>query len=183
MILPIYALGNSVLRKKAKNIEPSYPQLKELLDNMYETMYNANGIGLAAPQIGLDIRVFITDGTEIEGMENSNFKKIFINPQILEESGKEWGYEEGCLSIPNIRAEVMRKPIIKIEYFDENFNQHTEIYDGMAARIIQHEYDHIEGILFTDRMNPLKRTLIKSKLNLISEGRTTAAYKMKFAKK
>lgn len=182
MILPIYGYGQPVLRKKAANISPDYPGLKELIANMYETMYDANGIGLAAPQIGLDIRLFITDGTEIEGENTAEFKKVFINPQILEEYGDKWDYEEGCLSIPGVRADVNRHAKIKIEYYDEHFVKHTEDFDGMAARIIQHEYDHIEGILFTDRIAPLKRTMIKARLNNIMVGKANAGYKMKFAK-
>lgn len=182
MILPIFGYGQPVLRKKAIDISKDYPELKELIANMYETMYNASGIGLAAPQIGLDIRMFITDGTEIEDENTEEFKKVFINPVILEEFGEKWDYEEGCLSIPGIRADVNRHSKIRIEYLDENFEKHVEEYDGMAARIIQHEYDHIEGILFTDRIAPLKRTMLKAKLNNIMTGKANARYKMKFAK-
>lgn len=183
MILPIYAYGQPVLRKKATDIDASYPELKILLDNMFETMYDSNGIGLAAPQIGLSIRLFIVDGTEIEDINPPDFKKVFINPQIIEEFDEKWDYEEGCLSIPHIRADVNRHSKVKITYQDENFVEHTEVYDGMAARIIQHEYDHIEGILFTDRIHPLKRTMLKTKLNNIAAGKVNAHYRMKFAKK
>lgn len=182
MILPIYGYGQPVLRKKAVDISSDYPNLSELINNMYETMYNANGIGLAAPQIGLDIRLFITDGSEIEDENLEEFKKVFINPQIIEEFDTKWDYEEGCLSIPAVRADVNRHSKIKIEYYDQNFTKHLEEYDGMAARIIQHEYDHIEGILFTDRIAPIKRTMLKAKLNNIMIGRVNAKYKMKFAK-
>ncbi|MCC7297641.1 MAG: peptide deformylase [Bacteroidia bacterium] len=183
MILPIYAYGNPVLRKKAENILPDYNGLKELIENMFETMYDSNGIGLAAPQIGLAIRLFIVDGTEIEDESTADFKKVFINPEILEEFDTKWEYEEGCLSIPTVRADVSRHSKLRIRYMDENFKEFEEEYNGMAARIIQHEYDHIEGILFTDRISPLKRTMLKNKLQNISIGRVNVGYKMKFAKK
>jgi peptide deformylase len=183
MILPIYAFGSPVLRKKGENITPEYPQLKELLDNMYETMYNSHGIGLAAPQIGLPIRVFIVDGSPIEDIEPANFKQTFINPEIIKEWGDEWKYEEGCLSIPTIRENVSRKPELTIRYLDENFVEHEKSFSGMAARIIQHEYDHIEGKLFVDLISPLKKNLIKGKLNNISLGKVSHDYKMRFPKK
>ncbi|MFY7946207.1 MAG: peptide deformylase [Bacteroidia bacterium] len=183
MILPVYAYGSPVLRKKAVEIEQEYPELNVLLANMFETMYDSNGIGLAAPQIGLAIRLFIVDGTEIEEASTQDFKKVFINPVIVEEFDTRWDYEEGCLSIPNVRADVNRHSKLRIRYCDENFVEHEEVYDGMAARIIQHEYDHIEGILFTDRISPLKRTMLKSKLQNISIGRVNVGYKMKFPKK
>jgi peptide deformylase len=183
MILPIYAYGSPVLRKKGENITPEYPQLKELLDNMYETMYSSHGIGLAAPQIGLPIRIFIVDGSPIEDIEPANFKQTFINPEIIKEWGDEWKYEEGCLSIPTIRENVSRKPELTIRYLDENFVEHEKSFSGMAARIIQHEYDHIEGKLFVDFISPLKRNLIKGKLNNISLGKVSHDYKMRFPKK
>jgi peptide deformylase len=183
MILPIYAFGSPVLRKKGENITPEYPQLKELLDNMYETMYNSHGIGLAAPQIGLPIRIFIVDGSPIEEIEPANFKQTFINPEIIKEWGDEWKYEEGCLSIPTIRENVSRKPELTIRYLDENFVEHEKSFSGMAARIIQHEYDHIEGKLFVDLISPLKKNLIKGKLNNISLGKVSHDYKMRFPKK
>jgi peptide deformylase len=183
MILPIYAYGSPVLRKKGENITPDYPQLKELLDNMYETMYNSHGIGLAAPQIGLPIRIFIVDGSPIDDIEPANFKQTFINPEIIKEWGDEWKYEEGCLSIPTIRENVSRKPELTIRYLDENFVEHEKSFSGMAARIIQHEYDHIEGKLFVDFISPLKRNLIKGKLNNISLGKVSHDYKMRFPKK
>lgn len=183
MILPIYAYGSAVLRKKATDIGPDYPNLTELIANMFETMYDSNGIGLAAPQIGLSIRLFIVDGTEMEEESTKDFKKVFINPLILEEFDNKWDYEEGCLSIPTIRADVSRHSKLRIRYQDENFQTLEEEYDGMAARIIQHEYDHIEGILFTDRISPLKRTMMKGKLQNISTGRVNVGYKMKFPKK
>jgi peptide deformylase len=183
MILPIYAYGSPVLRKKGENITPEYPQLKELLDNMYETMYNSHGIGLAAPQIGLPIRIFIVDGSPIDDIEPANFKQTFINPEIIKEWGDEWKYEEGCLSIPTIRENVLRKPELTIRYLDENFVEHEKSFSGMAARIIQHEYDHIEGKLFVDHISPLKRNLIKGKLNNITIGKVSHDYKMRFPKK
>ena len=184
MILPIYAYGMPVLRKKAEDITPEYEGLSTLLENMFETMYDSSGIGLAAPQIGLPIRLFIVDGSDIEDDPSTkDFKKIFINAQILEEFDTAWEYEEGCLSIPFVRANVKRNAKVTIQYLDENFVQKTETYEGMAARIIQHEYDHIEGILFTDRIHPLKRNMLKKKLNNISLGLVNAPYKMKFPKK
>lgn len=183
MILPIYAYGSAVLRKKAKEIDPDYPGLSVLIDNMFETMYDSNGIGLAAPQVGMDIRLFVVDGTEIDDPSTRDFKKVFINPEIIEEFDQTWDYEEGCLSIPNVRADVNRHSKVRIWYQDENFAEHEEVFDGMAARIIQHEYDHIEGILFTDRISPLKRTMLKARLTNISQGKVNVGYKMKFPKK
>jgi peptide deformylase len=183
MILPIYAYGSPVLRKKCSDIELEYPNLKELLENMYETMYDSHGIGLAAPQIGLPIRIFIVDGSPIEDIKPEGFKQTFINPVILEEWGEEWKYEEGCLSIPTIHENVSRKPELRIKYLDENFKEHEKTFDGMVARIIQHEFDHIEGKLFVDKISPLKRNLIKGKLNNISLGRVEHSYKMRFPKK
>lgn len=189
MILPIVAYGDPVLRKKCKEITPEYPNLKELIANMWETMYQAYGVGLAAPQIGLPIRIFIIDPTafadddSLEEQEKevlSNLKKVFINPVILNEEGEEWAFNEGCLSIPDVREDVFRKSIITIKYQDEEFNTHTETYDGIAARVIQHEYDHIEGILFTDKLSSLKKRLIKGKLANISKGKIEAEYRMRF---
>ena len=183
MILPIYAYGQPVLRKKATDIDAQYPELQTLLNNMFETMYDSNGIGLAAPQIELSIRLFIVDGSEIENINPNGFKEVFINPVIEEEFGKEWEFEEGCLSIPDVRAHVKRKGELTIRYFDQNWVEHVKTFDGMAARIIQHEYDHIEGILFTDRISPLKRNMLKRRMDGISQGRVNVDYKMKFAKK
>lgn len=186
MILPITAYGTALLKKVAAPIKADYPQLGDLLDNMFETMYDANGIGLAAPQIGLSIRLFIVDASpfaEDEEEDNSHladFKKIFINPTIVSESGEPWSFEEGCLSIPGIREAVERPEEVTLHYFDENFNEFTETYDGYAARIIQHEYDHIEGVLFTDKISPLKKSLLKSKLVNIAKGKISVGYKMKF---
>jgi len=189
MILPIVAYGDSVLKKKAKEIDKDYPKLSTLLENMYETMYGAYGVGLAAPQIGLPIRVFLVDTepfaedeafTKEEQEQLKNFKKTFINAQILEEEGEEWGFNEGCLSIPDVREDVFRKPKIKIQYQDENFKTHVEAYDGLIARVIQHEYDHIEGILFTDKLSSFKKRLIKGKLTNISKGKIKIDYRMRF---
>ena len=183
MILPIYAYGQPVLRKKASDIDAQYPDLNALIDNMFETMYDSNGIGLAAPQIGLSIRLFLVDGSEIEDINPKGFKEVFINPVIEEEFGTEWEFEEGCLSIPDVRAHVKRKGELTIRYFDRNWNEYTKTFNGMAARIIQHEYDHIEGVLFTDRISPLKRNMLKRRMEGISKGRVNVDYKMKFPKK
>lgn len=189
MVLPIVAYGDPVLKKKGKDITKDYPNLKELLDNMYETMYNAYGVGLAAPQIGLDIRLFLVDtaafaeDSDLDEAEQDylkNFKRTFINAQIIEEIGDEWAFNEGCLSIPDVREDVFRKPKITVEYFDENFVKHKETFNGLVARVIQHEYDHIEGILFTDKLSSLKKRLIKGKLNNISKGKINVDYKMRF---
>ncbi|QRM89686.1 peptide deformylase [Lacinutrix sp. WUR7] len=189
MILPIVAYGDPVLKKVGKDISKDYPKLDDLIANMYETMYGAFGLGLAAPQIGLPIRLFIVDAepfaeddsfTKEEQEAFKGFKKTFINPKILEEKGDEWPFNEGCLSIPDVREDVFRKPEITIEYFDEDFNKYTETYDGLIARVIQHEYDHIEGVLFTDKLSSLKKRLIKGKLANISKGKIGIDYKMKF---
>lgn len=191
MILPIIAYGDPVLRKRAKDIEPSSLDVKTLSDNMFETMYAASGVGLAAPQIGQSVRLFVVDGEPLNEDEPEEdidktligFKKVFINPEIIEEAGDDWAFEEGCLSIPGIRGEVVRPEIVVIRYFDTDWNQHEEEYEGMAARIIQHEYDHLDGKLFTDYLPSLRRTLIKKKLTDISKGKTDAEYKMKFPSK
>jgi len=182
MILPIYAYGHPVLKKKGEEIDKDYPELDILLDNMWATMKNAEGVGLAAPQIGRAIRLFLVDSTEAleESNEEEGLKQVFINAQILEEGGTEWAYEEGCLSIPDIRGDVSRKGQIKIRYQDENFEEHIKIFGGVNARIIQHEYDHIEGVLFTEKLKPLKRKLLKRKLDKIRNGKIRADYKMKF---
>ncbi|CCH56451.1 peptide deformylase [Fibrisoma limi BUZ 3] len=190
MVLPIIAYGDPVLRKRAKDIEPGSLDVKKLSEDMFETMYQASGVGLAAPQIGQSIRMFVVDGTVLNEDEPEDekdpslvgFKKVFINPEIIEEAGDDWGFEEGCLSIPGIRGEVFRPEIVVIHYFDTDWNEHEEEYDGMAARIIQHEYDHLEGKLFTDYLPSLKRQLIKKKLSDITKGKTDAEYRMKFPK-
>ncbi len=189
MILPILAYGDPVLRREANDIDKDYPKLNDLINDMFETMYAANGIGLAAPQIGKSIRLFIVDATpfaededltEEERKEVENFKKVFVNARILEEEGTEWAFNEGCLSIPDVREDVFRKPEIVIRYLDENFKEHTDKYSGLIARVIQHEYDHIEGVLFTDKLSSLKKKLIKRKLNNISSGKINVNYRMRF---
>jgi peptide deformylase len=192
MILPIVGYGDPVLRKVGEEISKDYPNLKEVIANMYETMYNAYGVGLAAPQVGLAIRLFIVDCepfsdsddlSKEEAAQLKGFKKTFINAKILKEEGEEWGFNEGCLSIPEVREDVFRHEQITIEYYDEEFNKKTEVFDGLIARVIQHEYDHIEGILFTDRISSLKKRLISKKLQNIMEGKTRPDYKMKFVAK
>ena len=189
MVLPIVAYGDPVLKLKAKEIAKEYPNLKALIANMEETMHGAFGVGLAAPQIGLPIRMFLVDASPFadddvldddERAFLENFKHTFINPTILEESGDEWAFNEGCLSIPDVREDVFRKPNIKVEYFDEDFKKHTMELDGLAARVFQHEYDHIEGVLFTDKLSSLKKRLIKGKLLNISKGKIAVDYRMKF---
>jgi len=189
MILPIVAYGDPILKKKAKVIDSDYPKLKGIIDNMYETMNNAFGVGLAAPQIGLPIRMFIIDTSpfaeddelsEVEANELKDFKCAFINAKLLEEVGDEWVFNEGCLSIPNIREDVSRKSQIEIEYQDENFETHKKEFNGLLARVIQHEYDHIEGILFTDKLSNFKKRLLKGKLSNISKGKVSVDYRMRF---
>jgi peptide deformylase len=189
MILPIIAYGDPVLRKVGVDIDKDYPNLDELIENMKETMVNAKGVGLAAPQIGKAIRLFIIDTSPFEKDEEldeneraflANFKKVFINAKILKEEGDEWAFSEGCLSIPDINEDVFRQEKITIEYLDENFEKHTEVLNGLAARVFQHEYDHIEGILFTDKISSLKKRLIKKKLENISKGKVNPDYRMKF---
>ena len=191
MILPIIAYGHPVLKRKAEVINKDYPKLKELIENMFETMYNASVVGIAAPQIGLSIRLFIVDTNpfaEDDSLSDNDrnqlksFKKIFINPIIIDEKGDEWSFEEGCLSIPNIREGVLRQKQITIQYHDENFNKHTDSFDGLLARVIQHEYDHIEGVLFTDKLSSFKKQLLKKKLLKISSGKLSFDYEMKYFK-
>ncbi len=184
MILPIYIYGHPVLRKMCSPIEKDYPDIQTLINNMFETMYNASGVGLAAPQIGKDIRLFIVDASPFseEEPELEGFKKVFINAQITERCGEPWSMDEGCLSIPGLNAPVLREDEITITYLDENFQEHTEKYKGYAARIIQHEYDHIEGILFPDRCKPMRRRLLNSKLVKIQKGIFKHSYKVVLAK-
>jgi len=192
MIIPIFGYGEPVLRKIGEEISPEYPNLKEVIANMYDTMYNAYGVGLAAPQIGQAIRLFIVDTEPFSDSDDlsaeekvalNGFKRTFINAKMLKEEGEEWGFNEGCLSIPEVREDVFRNEKITIEYCDENFTKKTEVFDGLIARVIQHEYDHIEGILFTDHLTTLKKTLIKKKLQNIMEGKARPDYRMKFANK
>jgi peptide deformylase len=197
MVLPIVVYGDPVLRKMCAEIDKDHPGLEELIADMFDTMYKARGVGLAAPQVGKAIRLFIVDTqpfTESDDDEDEEeftpeekkqlraFKKVFINARILEEEGEEWKFNEGCLSIPKIREDVYRQPEITIEYYDEHWKKHTETYDGIIARVIQHEYDHIEGKLFTDRISPFKRKLLAGKLNDISSGRVSADYKTRVYK-
>lgn len=181
MILPIYLYGQPILRKEASDITADYPNLKELIANMFETMYHADGVGLAAPQIGLDIRLFVIDLKPLEedNPAYANFKKVFINPRIVEYSGEIVKMEEGCLSLPGINEDVEREERIRIQYLDENFVSHDEIYDDFFARCIQHEYDHIEGKMFIDRISGIRKRLIKSKLNNLIKGRVNCRYKVK----
>ena len=192
MIRPIVAYGATVLKKKSENISEEYPNLSKLIEDMWETMYASKGVGLAAPQIGLSVRIFVIDtkpfasDDELDPAEAKTlefFKKVFINPQIIKEEGDSWSFNEGCLSIPEVRDDVNRKEKITIQYRDEKFKLHTKILDGLAARVVQHEYDHIEGILFTDHLSSLKKRLIKNKLTSISKGLITVDYPMKFPNK
>lgn len=182
MILPIYGYGYPVLKKKTEPIGPEYPELSQLIENMWETMYEASGVGLAAPQIGLPIRLFVVDTIQTmeEGQEDRGIKKVFINAQKVAEAGDPWAYEEGCLSIPDIRGDVERLPQLRMRYQDENFEEREEVFIGINARVIQHEYDHIDGILFTEHLKPIKKRLIKRKLENIRKGKAKADYRMKF---
>jgi peptide deformylase len=183
MIYPIVAYGDPVLKRVAEPIEKG-TDIKKLVADLYETMYNASGVGLAAPQVGLSMRLFVTDGSPMDEDDEvlQAFKKVFVNPTILEETGTEWAFEEGCLSIPGIRADVNRPPKVKIHYFDENWNEYTEEFEGLPARIIQHEYDHLQGVLFVDKISAMKKRLIQSKLSDISRGKARADYRLRFAK-
>ena len=189
MILPIVAYGDAVLKKMGTPITKDYPNLDTLIENMFETMYNALGVGLAAPQIGLPIRLFVIDTTPFSEDEDltpeeqntlKDFKRVFINAKITKEEGDKWAFNEGCLSIPDVREDVFRQPKLIIEYVDENFNKHIEEFDGLIARVIQHEYDHIDGILFTDRLSAFKKRLLKSRLTNISKGKIDIDYRMRF---
>lgn len=186
MVLPIYAYGHSVLREKGIEIDANYPDLQQFIDDMFETMYASSGVGLAAQQVGKAIRLFVIDASpfaEDEGYEYlEGFKKVFINPTITNETGEEWEFNEGCLSFPELRFNVSRKSKITITYFDRDFKKHTETFDGLAARIVQHEYDHIEGILFIDRISGLKRRMLTKKLDNITKGMVKTGYKVKFPK-
>ena len=192
MTLPIYAYGHPILRQKTEEIDTNYPDLKSLVDSMWETMYNANGVGLAAPQIGLALRLFVVDASpfaadpelrEEEQQQIKNFKHVFINPKITTFQGEEVDFNEGCLSIPDIRGEVTREDRISISYCDLDFNQHELELTGLASRVVQHEYDHIEGKLFTDKLSPFKRNILKSKLLQIEKGNITVDYPMEFPTK
>lgn len=183
MIYPIHVYGMPVLRRVARDIDQDYEDLDQLIQDMYETMYAADGAGLAAPQIGLSDRIVVVDASKVEDENEESlpdFKKVFINPHIIEEEGDEWEFNEGCLSIPAIREDVKRKPRLRLQYMDEHFNEYDEWFDGYKARIIQHELDHLNGILFTDRISPLRKRLLNAKLKGISRGITEAEYKIKF---
>jgi peptide deformylase len=185
MIYPIYIIGTPVLRKKAKDIDKDYPDFKNFLENLWDTMYKTDGIGLASPQVGKAIRVFVIDGDPLKEdyPELENFKKTFINAHITEQSDDKWSFNEGCLSIPEIREDVSRSNKIRMEYYDENWEFHDEVFEGGQARIMQHEYDHIDGILFTDKISPIRRRLIKGKLNQISKGKIIPKYRHVIASK
>ncbi len=181
MVLPIYLYGQPALRRETEEIDNTYPELKQLIADMWETLAQAEGVGLAAPQVGRSIRLFIVDGTELaeDYPECKDFKKVFINPEIVEESEEECAYSEGCLSLPGISETVVRPTTITINYLDENFEEHEETYSGFAARIIQHEYDHLEAHVFTDRISPLRRQFVKNKLANIAKGKVAARYRIK----
>lgn len=184
MVLPIVAYGDPVLRKTGAEISKDYPALEQLIDDMFETMERAKGVGLAAPQIGKAIRLFVIDSTRMfdEDEEGEGLREVFINAKIIDESGDEWAYEEGCLSIPTIREDVYREETITIQYYDRNFKFHERTFNDLTARVIQHEYDHIEGKLFIDHLKPLKKSLLKGRLDNISKGKVSVEYKMKFPK-
>jgi peptide deformylase len=187
MVLPVYVYGMSVLRKVAAEIPEDYKELDQLIADMFETMHVSDGVGLAAPQIGKSLRIFVIDTTPMsesaEEPELKDFRKVFINPYIVEEWGEPWAFEEGCLSLPNIREEVTRPDHVRIEYYDENWNLKEEEYDGIRARVIQHEYDHLDGRLFVDRISPIRRKLLTARLNAISQGRADCNYRMVYPKK
>ena len=192
MILPIVAYGTPVLRTVAKDITPDYPNLEKLIADMWETLYASSGVGLAAPQVNKDIRLFVVDSEQLFANQEDDekgkypdepgFKKVFINARILEVNGEQWDYNEGCLSIPKIREDISRPQIVTIKYVNENFEEHTDTFNGITARIIQHEYDHIEGKLFIDYLKPFKRKLLQGKLADISKGKVKVDYKMAFPK-
>lgn len=185
MIYPIVIYGHPVLRKRARELKKDEEGLQEFINDMWETMYASDGLGLAAPQVGKSVRLFVIDADSLSDNDPSlkGFKKTFINPQIIERNGEISPFNEGCLSIPNIREDVVREPGIRLRYRDENFELHEEYYDGIISRIIQHEYDHLEGILFTDLVQPLRKRLLKNKLNAISKGKFEASYKTILPKK
>jgi len=180
MILPIVAYGDPILRKKGSEVKKDYDGIELLIESMFETMYESHGVGLAAPQVAKSLNLFIIDTTPFEDEKYPDLKKVFINAEIIEETGEKWEYEEGCLSIPHIRENINRHPTIVIKYQDENFVEHEETFDGMAARVIQHEYDHVKGILFVDHISEFKKRLLKNKLLNISRGNVDVNYKMRF---
>jgi peptide deformylase len=190
MVLPIVAYGNPVLRKVGMEISPDYPGLQKLVEDMWETMYNSKGVGLAAPQVNKEIRLFVIDSIQIlDNLEedekndypgDDGYKGVFINAIVQETDGEEWPYNEGCLSIPKIREDILRKETVTIHFFDENFQEHTKTFNGITARVVLHEYDHIEGKLFIDYLKPLKKSLLKRKLSDISKGKVSVDYRMSF---
>jgi peptide deformylase len=185
MILKIVGYGHPALRRENKEIDADFPNLQELIDNMYETMYNAHGVGLAGPQVNVPYRIFVVDGEAMqdiaeEGESMAGFKKVFINPQKVDELGTPWSFEEGCLSIPDIREEVKRPDTLTLRYQDADLKEHTETFTGLKARILQHEYDHLEGVLFTDYLSGMRKRLLKKRLGKISKGEITTNYPMKF---
>jgi len=184
MILPIYAYGHPILKRVAKDVSQDHEGLGDLIVNMWETMYNAEGVGLAAPQIGQSLRIFVidTEQTYKEEDKSKGVKTVFINAQKIVEEGEYWPYEEGCLSIPHIRGEVERQKKLKLKYLDENFDEHVITFEGINARVIQHEYDHLEGILFLEKLKPLKKRMIKRKLEIIKKGKVDTDYLMRFVR-
>lgn len=186
MTYPIYVYGMPVLRKVARDIERDYQDLDKLIEDMYETMYTSDGAGLAAPQIGLSDRIVVVDTTKMEDEEEEglkDFRKVFINPHIIEEEGEEREINEGCLSIPNVREDVRRKLKIRLKYMDEHFNEYDEYFEGYKARVLQHELDHLNGILFTDRISPLRKRLLNTRLKAISKGQTEVNYKIRYPRR
>lgn len=188
MVLPVYVYGMSVLRRVAPDIPEDFEGLDQFIKDLYDTMHASDGVGLAAPQVGKSLRIFVVDTTPMaenndDEPELKDFRKVFINPYILEEWGDTWSFEEGCLSLPNIREEVSRPENVRIEYYDENWNLHEEEYDGIRARVIQHEYDHLDGKLFTDKISPIRRKLLGTRLKAMSKGRVDCSYKIVYPKK
>lgn len=185
MLLPVVAYGHPTLRKKSVEIGPDYPDLEKFITDLTETMYVADGVGLAAPQVNKNIRMFVIDANPFKEKypEADGVKGLFINPEIIEESGEEWFYNEGCLSIPGIHEDVLRKPTLTLRYTDANWKEHTKTFSGIVARIIQHEYDHLEGVMFTDRLSPMRKLLLKGKLSDITKGKVDVNYKMIFPQK
>lgn len=186
MIYPIYVYGNSVLRKKAQKISKDFEDLDLLVEDMFKTMDSSEGVGLAAPQVGMDIQLFVINATDIDVEDEEfveGFKQAFINPVVLEESGKEWAFNEGCLSIPGVREDVNRKGTVRIQYYDLEWNFHDEVLDGIKARIVQHEYDHLQGVMFVDRVSPLRKRLLSARLTAISKGKVETDYKIKIPHK
>jgi len=183
MILPIYGYGQPVLKKRADDIKPDYPELETLISDMWETMYHASGVGLAAPQVGKPIRLFVVDTVQMmeEGQEDEGIRQVFINAQKLDEGGDPWAYEEGCLSIPDVRGDVERPPQLRLRYLNEDFEENEAIFTGLNARVIQHEYDHIDGVLFVEHLKPIRRRRIQRKLDNIKKGKVSVEYNMKFA--